>query len=456
MIAFNKSSRPVSTVVLAGLVALCGHVGLSSVPVASASPIPPAAVVSELPPLPGAGVVDMLGPVAAAISEAEATAVSVMVDDAVAPASPSTVSVAAAKTLVAPAVLSPRAGPTWDRALLERQSPVGGNEGAPFSLVGRAGAVVTKVQFFRHNDGAEKYLRGIRVFFSDDTELVAGSEESRYQEFDLPAGSAVSRFSLSAWHHAKNKRTRVGRVQIGLTTGASFSFGLDEDAASTDVPMRVGSGVLVGFEGRAGLDLDQLAPVFLKKIDRSEIENVEVEPFDPSSGLRLVTLDADHAVWNGTAYTYHFSGSTTSSSSTSWSSSFSQDLGVTTKFVANWVPQIVSTEMSASWGFGASQSTSMSESSSKTLSWAVDRDMKGPEDEAICEAQVWEGRLDLRWEGVHTLTTRDGYTSSFLTRGTVKRVAVGKVTHVCRPIRHMPAELRAQLLAKVALYHPRV
>lgn len=358
-----------------------------------------------------------------------------------------------APVVVAP-VLAPRASSSWDRALFEAQTPVGGRDGSAFSLVGRAGAVVTKVQFFRHNNGTEKYLRGLRVSFSDDSEMVAGSEESRYQEFDLPAGSVVSRLSLSAWNHAKNKRTRVGRIHIESNKGGALSFGVDDGQSSTEVPMRVGSGVLVGFEGRAGKDLDQLAPVFLKKLDRAEIVDVEVEPFDPTRGLRLVTLDSDHAVWKGTPYTYHFSGSASSSTSTSWSNSFSENLGVTTKLVANWFPSIMSTELSAEWGFGASQSHGMSESVSRSLSWAVDREMKGPDDEAICEARVWEGTLDLRWEGTFTLTTKDGLSASFPTSGTVQRVAVGKVTHECRPLKRMSPELRDQLLAKVALYHP--
>ena len=358
-----------------------------------------------------------------------------------------------APVVIAP-VLAPRAGSGWDRALFETQTPVGGSDGSAFSLVGRAGAVVTKVQFFRHNNGTEKYLRGLRVSFSDDSEMVAGSEESRYQEFDLPAGSVVSRLSLSAWNNAKNKRTRVGRIHIESNKGGALSFGVDDGQSSTEVPMRVGSGVLVGFEGRAGKDLDQLAPVFLKKLDRAEIVDVEVEPFDPTYGLRLVTLDSDHAVWKGTPYTYHFSGSASSSTSTSWSNSFSENLGVTTKLVANWVPSIMSTELSAEWGFGASQSHGMSESSSRSLSWAIDREMKSADDEAVCEARVWEGRLDLRWEGTFTLTTKDGLSASFPTSGTVQRVAVGKVTHECRPLKWMSPELKSQLLAKVALYHP--
>ncbi|EGS20374.1 uncharacterized protein CTHT_0022010 [Thermochaetoides thermophila DSM 1495] len=338
--------------------------------------------------------------------------------------------------------LEPRGPAAWDRALWTQTAPVGDpSKGQPFTIVGRPGATVRHLRVFR--DAKDKYLRGIRVTFTDDTEMVAGVELSQSNDFDFGDEDAVRRMTLWAWTNKKGDRGRVGHIRFE-TDKASFDYGMGNLDSKRSYPVNVGSGKLIGFIGRASDGLDLLIPVFLKPISRSVIDQVELEPYSPTQGLKLSTLDTGMARWSGSPYTAHLSGSTSQTDSVSWTLGYTRSVSVGASIKWKFM-DIFEAEAHAEWGRSETRSSSLSESTTRSLTWAIDHPVNGPDDEAICFAQVWVGDLDLHWTGIQTIETKDGTVGSFPVSGTMRRVARGHVIKSCSPVKSISSGQLATL-----------
>jgi len=246
----------------------------------------------------------------------------------------------------------------------------------------------------------------------------------------LWASSASSSGSRRGSRKAKAS-AKVARIDIS-TNKRSWGYGVDETAKLSAKAVNVGSGVLVGFQGRAGDDLDQVAPIFLKTLSDSVVDNVVFERIGGNQGLRLVTLREGSAVWNGTDYSWNFAGSESRDTSTSFTSGSSNDLSMKTTFKAS-LPRVLESGIDASWGMGISASHEQKSGSTAGLSWSTTIALSAQNRAVSCSAMVWEGRLNVRWTGTQTVVA-DGATVSFPASGTLAHVAYGKVETVCRPL----------------------
>ncbi|KAK4135550.1 hypothetical protein BT67DRAFT_377803 [Trichocladium antarcticum] len=343
-------------------------------------------------------------------------------------ASVSSVSVSGLSALalfaVAPVSAAPAQSSSWDGAILEHSRPVGDAQtGSFFRVVGHAGSVVEKLHIWR-NAGKDQYIRGLQLFFSDGSSQVAGVLKSQHTEVRLEDGAHI--VEMTMWV----SKSRIARVALRTSAGQDFAAGFDVHAAENldSVPVSVGSGILVGFEGKVSDGISLLKAVCLKKLSESRVDSVELQAFGKTQGLELSTLKEGHADWNGTDYNFEFSGTEKHDRSTSWSmsSSNSLSLGMSINFA---IPMITGASASASWSASSTTSNSISESRSEEDHWGVSFAVKAP---TTCVAKVWRGRLDnLRWNGRHTLVTTDGATASFPTTGRMSRKDSGKVTVHC-------------------------
>ncbi|KAK4125627.1 hypothetical protein N657DRAFT_662121 [Parathielavia appendiculata] len=326
-------------------------------------------------------------------------------------------------------------GSRWDRGLLVRPTGIGApNGGAPFTILGSAGSSVRRLRVYRNN-GKDGYLRGIVAFFSDGTDQRGGVRKDQFAELALDDGEVITGMTL--WSSSASGFSRGSSVshvaRIDVTTSArSWGYGADNTAKLSAKAVSVGSGVLVGFQGRAGDDLDQLAPIFLKPLSGSRVDEIVFDPIGGSDGLRLVTLREGSALWNGTDYSWTFSGSESREASTSFIMGFSGSLSVGTTFSAAF-PRIVTAGMNAGWTSGNTESRDRKSGTAASLSWSTSIDLTVDNPAVQCSAMVWEGRLNIGWSGVQTVTA-DGASMSFPVLGTVQHVAYGKVETVCSPL----------------------
>ncbi|KAL2164805.1 hypothetical protein VTH06DRAFT_101 [Thermothelomyces fergusii] len=330
----------------------------------------------------------------------------------------------------------------WSPDLCVRPTSIGSSSGgAPFTILGEAGSSVTGLRLYRNN-GADGYLRGLVASFSDGSEMVAGVRKDQYSEITLGEGEVITGMTLWAftppakgwkakvWKSAATPR--VGRIDIA-TNRRTWGYGVDSTAKLKNKAVNVGSGVLVGFQGRAGDDLDQIAPIFLATVSESVVDGLVFERLPGNDGLVLETLKEGTAVWNGTDYSYTFAGSTTREVSTRFSSSTSNGLSLKTTFRAA-LPQLLESGIDAGWNFGATKAQDQASTRSAQLSWSSTVSMSADTRAVFCSAMVWRGHITLRWSGTQTISAADGASVSFPTSGVLERVDYGKVETVCRPL----------------------
>ncbi len=318
----------------------------------------------------------------------------------------------------------------WSTDLCVRPSGVGGASGAPWTILGSAGASVRKLRVYRNN-GKRGYLRGIVVFFTDGTEMRGGVRKDQFADFDLSDGEVVTGATLWQMTNSSSGSARVARIDIA-TNQKSWGFGVDDMSRLSSKAVNVGSGVLVGFQGRSGDDLDFLAPVFLKTLTSSHVDDIVFEKFDNTQGLRLVTLREGSAVWNGTDYSWTFSGGESRDKSMSFNNGLTTSLGLSTTFAVA-APVISKAGVSASWSLGTSASFDQHWGHGLSLSWSTTIALSKDVPAVSCSALVWEGKLNLAWSGTQTVSA-DGRSVSFPTSGTLRQVDYGKVETECRPM----------------------
>ncbi|KAL2190004.1 hypothetical protein L209DRAFT_749979 [Thermothelomyces heterothallicus CBS 203.75] len=326
----------------------------------------------------------------------------------------------------------------WSPDLCVRPTSIGGGSGgAPFTILGSAGSSVSTLRLYRNN-GAEGYLRGLVAVFSDGNEMIAGVRKDQYSELTLDEGEIITGMTLWALtpsakgRKAKTEATpRAARIDI-TTNHRSWGYGVDNTAKLSNKAVNVASGVLVGFQGRAGDDLDQVAPIFLETLSESVVDDVVFERIPGNDGLVLETLKEGTAVWNGTDYSYTFSGSTARDASTTFTSGTSNGLSLKTTFKTS-LPRVLESGLDAGWDFGATQTQERHTGRSAQLSWSSTVQMSADTPAVFCSAMVWRGQITLRWSGTQTVSAGDA-SVSFPTSGLLNHVDYGKVETVCRPM----------------------
>ncbi|KAI9926801.1 hypothetical protein ASPWEDRAFT_717301 [Aspergillus wentii DTO 134E9] len=93
---------------------------------------------------------------------------------------------------------------------------------------------------------------------------------------------------LSLW--ANGIGTRCGRIRIYTSEGQSFDWGMH--GGKDEYPIDVGSGILVGFCGEGGSDIDRLGALFIKPIRRI-VSSVDYGQLPPGrQGIQSIELDS--------------------------------------------------------------------------------------------------------------------------------------------------------------------
>ncbi len=320
----------------------------------------------------------------------------------------------------------------WSTDLCVSPSGLGApsSAGTPFTVLGSAGSSVRRLRVYR-NSGKNAYLRGIVAFFSDDSEMRGGVRKDQYQDIEFADDEVITSMTLWKLASSSSSSARVARIDL-TTTHRSWGYGMENTARLSSKVVSVGSGILVGFQGRAGDDLDFLAPLFLRTFSDSTVSDIRFEKANSDDGMRLVTLREGSAVYNGSDYSWTFSGSESRSTSTTFSGGFSNALSVKTTFKAK-VPKFFVKGVDGGWSSGTSDSHSQSASDAVNLAWSTTVAVSSDVPSVSCSALVWEGHLNVRWSGVQTVSV-GGSSVSFPASGTLRHVAYGKVETVCRPM----------------------
>lgn len=299
----------------------------------------------------------------------------------------------------------------------------GGGEGFVIQEFDRSGKVVKKLGV--HYDSW--CLKALRVTYNDDTvsETVGGARDS-YKEIILAPGERVT--SASLWGNGIG--TRTGRIRFETDKGQAFDAGKDT-SGQTEYPMDVGSGILAGFAGSAGHDIDCLSFIFLRLVDSVELTNVRYE--QPSSDTIHPTSLAHETKFSNLQgkepLSWTFANKVERTEVTSFTSETTMTFGMDVKVTAG-ISEIASVEAGFHWEVGVSQSTTASSSVTVALEWGISGVLQ-PGKEVICQATAQYGNADIKYSATVTLKFNNGAVKKYDERGVLHntRWAFTTATH---------------------------
>ncbi|KAH8809458.1 hypothetical protein F5884DRAFT_883679 [Xylogone sp. PMI_703] len=296
---------------------------------------------------------------------------------------------------------------------------IGGHGGTAFyyERVG-SGAVVKEITVWK-DDGA---LRAIRVVLSDTSVKEAGKTVGESKTFAFKQGEKCAQLSL--WGNGIG--TRCGRIRIYTTEGRDFDWGMH--GGQEEFSMNVGSGILAGFHGRSGSDIDCLGPLFLKPI-RSIISTVKYGQLPSGKkGIKSVELDSFRQT-NGSSsndLNWSWKKSVSKTTSQSWSQSATSTFGLSISIEAK-IPEVATIGTEASWQLSNESSHSESKTQTKELSWEESGTLK-PGDSLNLTAITKEGKINkLPYTSTVEIVFRDGSKFSYDENGDYNRVSYSHV-----------------------------
>ncbi|KAK4223792.1 hypothetical protein QBC38DRAFT_516188 [Podospora fimiseda] len=322
----------------------------------------------------------------------------------------------------------------WSGDIIQPNTPVGGNTGTAFSLVAEEGIILKTLRFWRdEEDTGRPFIRGLEVTFTDEKKGAAGKPTKTPKEFTFEPDEVITQMSM--WGNGIG--TKTGRIYFKTSKGREYLAGRDEpEAHQTEFPMDVGSGILVGFSGQSGEDIDHVAPVFLKTLKKERrLEELKLEEFDlTKEGLKLESLDEGEFQFpadGGKEHKATFGDTVEKTVSLGFESSLAEtfSLGIT---IGGGVPEIVSAEFSAGWEITDTKTEKQEFSKKEGLTWNLEVELKGPEDACKCTASVFMGTLDLAYTAVLVIDTVEGGKFRIPTSGRMKQVSASKVVTSCK------------------------
>lgn len=273
-----------------------------------------------------------------------------------------------------------------------------------------AGKVVRKLGV-HYNSGW--CLQSLQVTYNDNTvsERVGAARES-YKEITLAPGERIT--SASLWGNGIG--TRTGRIRFETDKGHTFDAGKDT-SGQTEYPMDVGSGILVGFAGRAGHEIDCLSFIFLRLIESVEITNVRYDT-PPNDTIRPTSLTNETKYSNlegREPVSWQFASKVERTEVSSFTSETTLTFGMGIKVTAG-VPEIAAVEMETHWEIGVTQSTTASSSTTASLEWGLSGTLQ-PGQEVLCQATAQYGNADIKYWATVTLRFVDGPVKTYDEQG---------------------------------------
>lgn len=212
-------------------------------------------------------------------------------------------------------------------------------------------------------------LRGLRLTYTDGSQSRQfGRALDRYDEITFQPGETIVRASL--WGNGRG--TLTGRIRFTTSRQQTFDVGRNT-SGQTEYAMNVGSGILVGFAGRDGHDIDALSFIFLLHGFETAVSNVRYHQPPPNDRIRQVLLVPEAIFRNNNStqpITWTFSNTVSRSNVWSWSQSatfnFTHNINVRARLF-----NIVRAESNTTWELSLESTRSATESEEIAMRWDI-------------------------------------------------------------------------------------
>ncbi|KAJ1323324.1 hypothetical protein MN608_11473 [Microdochium nivale] len=325
----------------------------------------------------------------------------------------------------------------WPADLIARKHYVGGSGGNDFSFIAEEGETVDRIRIYKSGN-----LVGLRIYFSDGTENAIGNTDAESKEYKFDPSVSEQIKTLSLWGNGVG--TRSGRIKFETTNGGSFDWGQDTSGQS-EYPIDIGSGILVGLEGKAEKQIDKLAFIFLAPLAKVYYDDLKYTNFDARAGLTTKSLDEQIVRYSGVNATHLFTSTRLFEGSRTFTKSISSTLGFGAKYSAG-VPEVAQVELSASWSITGTLESAKTEKWQRNIGWSVTIIVDSPAKEAVCTAKISEGKLDLEWTGTLNMIFDagdgvEGFHWKGPARGRLDNIDSSKIEASCKRLSdNMPIE----------------
>ena len=155
-------------------------------------------------------------------------------------------------------------------AYLTSNAAVGGNAGNEFycNMQSQEGTVVRSLQFWRDFN----CVRGVEIELSDDSKpkLFGSREGIESDKFYIAPGEKIT--SVKLWGN-DYRRGRFSALELTTNQNRRLIVGYNDRDFLYEP--EIGSGILVGVFGKSGVDIDSFGLGMLRRIQKSELINVE-------------------------------------------------------------------------------------------------------------------------------------------------------------------------------------
>lgn len=295
-------------------------------------------------------------------------------------------------------------------------TPVGGSHGGSV-IFNQAkfykGVMLREVGVWK-DDGA---LRGLRLTWTDDTSDLYGKESGDWNHLKFDPGETCTELVL--WGNGSG--TRTGRIKIVTSNGKTLDWGMH--GGSTAYPMTLGSGLLVGFSGASGSDIDRLCGLFLKSVKSITSEAKYGQLPGPTEGIRPKQLEQKEFDNSNGAQDMGWSvGSEIKvEESNTWTQSATLAFGASATVKAG-IPEVAQVEASAHWELSGTVSHSSTTTETRTITWGASGVVK-PNKCLRVTATYWEGQANIEYTSTVTVVLKDGGSFTYTEPGTLNSIA---------------------------------
>lgn len=300
----------------------------------------------------------------------------------------------------------------------QENSYVGGHGGGDFQFVGQMGAckyipclprylvhlehrfvpfryltlliflVVKRIRVYHGtskwgSSGKKGFLAGFELEYSDGKLLSHGSTDpsQTFEECRIDVNNGEKIKEMSLYGEGDGKWDRTSLLWFKTSKDQTFSAGL-KLVSENQYKMDVGSGLLIGFQGRSWSVIDSLKPLFLKRVAKQYIDKVTYPTLDlnDTGFLEMKYLQRAKSMWNGSPYQVKVIGEIAEKDETMWNNKISVDVGVSVEISAG-PPTLATVKGTFSLQVGYEHTWQTTKSAERKVRWEMTKEMTCAEDE---------------------------------------------------------------------------
>jgi hypothetical protein len=233
------------------------------------------------------------------------------------------------------------------------------------------------------SSGTKGFLAGFELEYTDGKLLSHGSTDSSktFEECRIDVNNGEKITEMALYGQGDGKWDRTSLLWFKTSKDQTFSAGL-KLVSENQYKMDVGSGLLIGFQGRSFSVIDSLKPLFLKRVAKQYIDNVTYPTLDlnDTGFLEMKYLERAKAMWNGSPYQVKVIGEITEKEEKMWSNKISSIFGVALEISAGPLA-LATVKGTLSLQIGYEHTWQTTKSTERKVRWEMTKEMTCAEDE---------------------------------------------------------------------------